>query len=58
MSLRVNVRVSKIMCTPMKVGAYLRGVHQLSNPVTSNFLKAVFQKFYLVHSSKLCPKCF
>ena len=50
MSLRVNVRMSKIMCTPMKVGAYLRGVHQLSNPVTSNFLKAIFQKLYLVHS--------
>ena len=23
--------------------------------ITSNFLKAVFQKFYLVHSWKLCP---
>ena len=25
--------------------------------ITSNFLEVVFHKFYLVHSSILCPKC-
>ena len=37
MSVRVNVRISKIMRTPIKVGVrtyvtYLRDVRQLSNP--------------------------
>ena len=36
MSVRVNVRMSKIMRTPIKVGVhtYVRDVSQLSNPET------------------------
>ena len=35
MSERVNVHMSKIMFTPIKVGVYIRDIHQLSNPATA-----------------------
>ena len=40
MSVRVNVRMSKIMRTPIKVGVhtYVRDVSQLSNPKTDSFV--------------------
>ena len=34
MSIRVNVCMSKIMCTPIKVGVRTREVSQLSTPDT------------------------
>ena len=56
MSVRVNVRMSKIMRTPIKVGvrAYVLNVRQLPNPESFN----VITFFLLKMSYKMCGKVF
>ena len=56
MSVRVNVRMSNIMRTPIKVGVrmYVHKVHQLSNPESFNVILFLLLQI----SNKMCDNVF